>query len=108
MVGDAVDDVVRRAIGDDAAAISWIATHADTTEEPMVLVMAALLGRDAARLQRALALAGSIRDRQVIAIADAHLRHDRDMVDALARDHLVDHPDSYVVAWIASGPGAGW
>jgi hypothetical protein len=25
-----------------------------------------------------------------------------DLVDALARDHLVDYPDSLIVAWIAS------
>ena len=42
------------------------------------------------------------RDRQVVEIARAHLRGDADLVDALARDHLVDHPDSLVVAWIAS------
>ena len=26
----------------------------------------------------------------------------RELVDALARDHLVDYPDSLIVAWIAS------
>jgi hypothetical protein len=31
----------------------------------------------------------------------ARLAGDHDLVDALARDHLVDHPDSYVVSWIA-------
>ncbi len=36
-----------------------------------------------------------------MAIAIAHRRGDRDLVDALARDHLVDHPDSVLVAWIA-------
>jgi hypothetical protein len=25
------------------------------------------------------------------------------LVDALAREHLVDHPDSVLVAWIAAG-----
>jgi hypothetical protein len=105
MVRDAVDDMVRRAIGEDAAAIEWIGTHAATTRQPIVLVMAALLERDAALLRRALVLAATTRDRQVIAIAGAKLRQDREMVDALARDHLADHPDSYVVAWIASGAG---
>ena len=37
-----------------------------------------------------------------MAIATAHLRGERDLVDALARDHLVDHPDSVLVAWIAA------
>jgi hypothetical protein len=36
-----------------------------------------------------------------VAIAIAHQRGDGDLVDALARDHLVDHPDSVLVAWIA-------
>jgi hypothetical protein len=37
-----------------------------------------------------------------VAIATAHLRGHRDLVDALARDHLVDHPDNVLVAWIAA------
>ena len=36
-----------------------------------------------------------------MAIAGAHRRGERELVDALARDHLVDHPDSVLVAWIA-------
>jgi hypothetical protein len=39
-----------------------------------------------------------------VAIADACLSGDRALVDALARDHLVDNPGSFIVAWIASGP----
>ena len=42
------------------------------------------------------------RDRQVVAIAVAHVAGDADRVDALARDHLVDHPDSVLVAWITA------
>ena len=40
----------------------------------------------------------------MVAIARAWLAGDDELVDALARDHLVDHPDSYVVSWIASNP----
>jgi len=36
-----------------------------------------------------------------VAIATAHRRGYRQRVDALAREHLVDHPDSVLVAWIA-------
>ena len=36
-----------------------------------------------------------------VGIAAAHLRGERELVDALARDHLVDHPDNVLVAWIA-------
>ena len=46
--------------------------------------------------------AATSRDRQLVAIARAHLDGDGDLVDALARDHLVDYPDSLIVAWIAS------
>ena len=46
-------------------------------------------------------MAATTRDRQLVAIATAHLRGERDLVDALARDHLVDHPDNVLVAWIA-------
>jgi hypothetical protein len=40
--------------------------------------------------------------RQLVAIAAAHLNGDRDLVDALARDHLADHPSSVLVAWISA------
>jgi hypothetical protein len=66
------------------------------------LVMAALFSADGeALLDRAEHLAATTRDRQLVAIASAHLRGERELVDALARDHLVDHPDSVLVAWIA-------
>ena len=37
-----------------------------------------------------------------MAIARAHLAGDADLLDALVRDHLVDHPDSRLAAWIAT------
>ena len=68
----------------------------------MILVAAALFAADGDRLiARAEGIAATTRDRQLVAIAGAHLRGERDLVDALARDHLVDHPDSVLVAWIA-------
>ena len=51
-------------------------------------------------------LAATTRDRQLVAIATAHLRGERELVDALARDHLVDHPDNVLVAWIAGAISA--
>ncbi len=99
------DQAIRRAIGGDPAAIAWIVDQAATTDLPILLTMAALLGPDGSALERALQLAVEPRDRQVVAIARACLRGDRDLVDALARDHLVDRPDSYVVAWIAASGG---
>ena len=47
-------------------------------------------------------MAVTTRDRQLVEIASAHLRGDADRVEDLARDHLSDHPDSVLVAWITS------
>ena len=46
--------------------------------------------------------ARTTRDRQLVAIAAAHLDGDADLLGALVRDHLVDHPDSLLAAWIAT------
>ena len=71
-------------------------------EQVLRLVTAALVAPDGdGLLARAHGIAATTRDRQLVAIATAHLRGERDLVDALARDHLVDHPDNVLVAWIA-------
>ena len=86
------------AAGDAAA---FVAASRDS-DDPRVLVAAALYAADAdPLLARAATAATTTRDRQLVAIAAAHLRGERDVVDALARDHLVDHPDSVIAAWIA-------
>ena len=102
MTDDSVDTVIRQAIGGDRDATTWIVAQADTTESAIVIAMAALLERLPGRLDRALAAASTSRDRQVVEIARAHLDGNSELVDALARDHLVDYPDSLIVAWIAS------
>jgi hypothetical protein len=87
----------------DAAAIASIVDASRPSDAPQILVAAALFAPDGdALLARAGRLAESTRDRQLVAIATAHRAGDRDLVDALARDHLVDHPDSVLVAWIAA------
>jgi hypothetical protein len=96
------DAMVRSAIGGDAGAKSWVVTHAHTIDDAVLIAMAALLERLPEQLDRASALAATSRDRQVVAIARAHLQEERELVDALTRDHLVDYPDSLIVAWIAS------
>lgn len=69
----------------------------------VVLVVAALLaGGSDDLLADALRLATSTPDRQFVAIAAAFLAGDHDRVDALARDHLVDHPSRPVLAWIVT------
>jgi hypothetical protein len=66
------------------------------------LVAAALCASDGELLlARAAEIATTTRDRQLVAIAAAYLRGEPDVVDALARDHLVDHPDSVLAARIA-------
>jgi hypothetical protein len=40
----------------------------------------------------------------LVAIATAHLADDTDLLNALVRDHLSDHPDNVLAAWIASRP----
>jgi hypothetical protein len=102
MTDDSLDTVIRQAIGGDSDAASWVLTQADTTDSALVIAMAALLERLPRRLERALAAASTSRDRQVVEIARAHLDGNSELVDALARDHLVDYPDSLIVAWIAS------
>ncbi|MCU1502718.1 MAG: hypothetical protein JWM12_2072 [Ilumatobacteraceae bacterium] len=96
------DTVIRQAIGGDLGATTWIVAEADRSASALVIAMAALLERLPGRLDRALAAARTSRDRQVVEIARAHLDGDGALVDALARDHLVDFPDSLIVAWIAS------
>ena len=72
------------------------------------LVTAALdSGDEDGPLDEARAMAATTRDRQLVAIATAHLRGDRELVDALARDHLADHPDSVLVASIADASRRG-
>jgi len=96
------EQLIHQLVVGDAAAIAAIVEAARTSEEPMILVAAALFAADGAGLMaRAGGMAATTRDRQLVAIATAHLRGERDLVDALARDHLVDHPDNVLVAWIA-------
>jgi hypothetical protein len=102
MSEDAVETKIRQAIGGDPIATSWIVEHADASDDAVVISMAALVQRDAHRLDRARAVAATRRDRQVVAITSAYLDGRIDLVDALARDHLADYPDGLIVAWIAS------
>ena len=55
-------------------------------------------------LEQATGLAGTTRERQLIAIAAAHLAGETDRADFLAREHLVDYPDSDFAAWVTAAP----
>ena len=97
------EDLLHQLVVGDAAAIAAIVARSRTSDEPMILVAAALFAaaEQDELLARARAVATSTRDRQLVAIATAHVGGERHLVDALARDHLVDHPDNVLVAWIA-------
>lgn len=96
------DTLIRQVIGGYAEATARLVDQARSSDEPRLLVAAALLGPAGELLARAALVAVNTRDRQLVAIAAAHLAGDVDQVDALARDHLVDYPDSILVAWIAA------
>jgi hypothetical protein len=96
------EQLIHQLVVGDPAAIAAIVDEARTSDDPSIVVAAALFAPDAAPfLDRARGIAATTRDRQLVAIAAAHMRGERDLVDALAREHLVDHPDSVLVAWIA-------
>lgn len=89
------------AVGSPAAA--RIIEQARTSDDVTTLVSAALFAPDPTDLlQHAAAMATTTRERQVVAIATAHVAGNTDLVDALARDHLTDHPASVLVAWITA------
>ena len=96
------EELIHQLVVGDAAAITEIVDASRTSDDPMILVAAALFAPDGEGLvARARGIAGTTRDRQLVAIAGAHLDGDHELVDALARDHLADHPDNVLVAWIA-------
>jgi hypothetical protein len=97
------DQLVRRLIANDAAAIEVLVERAVTSDDPTVLVAAALVVPGwRLLLDRAAAAAENGRERQLVAVAEAHLRGDGDRALLLARDHLAGHPDSLLAAHIAA------
>lgn len=93
--------LLQRLIGGDAAAAAEVLDQAATSQNPSLLVAAALLSADHAPLVRANERAITTRERQLVVLADAHLDGNTDRFDALIRDHLADHPDHLLAAWIA-------
>jgi len=96
------EQLIHRLVVGDPEAIGSLLEASRTSEDPTVLVAAALFAPDRDSLiRRASEAATTTRERQLVAIAAAHLGGRPDLVDALSRDHLVDHPDNVLVAWIA-------
>ena len=96
--------VIHKLVVGDAAAIAEILEQAHSSDDVTTVVAAALFALDDNELMaRAAALAVTARERQLVTIAAAHLRGDTDRAEDLARDHLADHPDDVLVAWITAG-----
>ncbi len=95
------DTLVRRVVGGDRKAEALVATTAPTSSSVPLLVTAAIVTDDPTHLRRARGLARTARERQLTALAEAHLGHQTDLLDALVRDHLVEHPDHLLASWIA-------
>jgi hypothetical protein len=93
--------LLNRLVGGDLLAPAEIVDRAPTSVSPSLLVAAALIDQEPRLLFRAAEHATTTRDRQLVALADAHLRGDADLLDALVRDHLSEHPDNLLAAWIA-------
>jgi hypothetical protein len=97
------ENVIHQLVVGGDAAIADIIERAQTSDDVTVMVAAAMFAPVPRELlHRAAGVAETTRDRQVVAIAVAHVAGDAARVDALARDHLVDHPDSVLVAWITA------
>ncbi|HTJ34091.1 MAG TPA: hypothetical protein VL738_12755 [Dactylosporangium sp.] len=100
---DDIDRLIRRLIGGDERAAAEIHERSRTEAAPVLLVAAALLAAEPGDLlDRAVGAATTTRDRQLVAIARAHLDGDEERLDAFVRDHLAEHPDNILAAWIAA------
>jgi hypothetical protein len=96
--------LLHRLIGDHPDAPAEIIELATDSTSAPILVAAALVMGDVDLVTRAALHATTTRDRQLVALADAHLRGDADLLHVLVRDHLSEHPDNLLAAWIAGRP----
>lgn len=98
-----IDHLLHRLIGGDPTAAAEILHRAKTASTPKLLVAAALITNEPHELlARAAQNAITTRDRQLVAVATAHLDDNTDVLDVLVREHLSDFPDNILAAWIAS------
>lgn len=97
--------LLRHLIAGEPDAPGAVLDRATTSADPGLLVAAALLSeRPEPLLTRADAAATTTRDRQLVAVARAGIGGDDELLDALVRDHMADHPDHVLAAWIAGRP----
>jgi hypothetical protein len=79
-----------------------LSNEASSSSSAAVLVALAVRTGHEAYLHRARRHAATSRDRQLVELAAGHLAADHERFDALVRDHLVEHPDHVVAAWVAA------
>jgi hypothetical protein len=96
--------LLRRLIGGLPEAVDAVLDRPPASTAVPLMVAAALVRKDPDLLSRAAAHAITTRDRQLVALADARLHGDADLLDVLVREHLAEHPDSLLAAWIAGLP----
>lgn len=97
------EQLIRDLVAGSDGSTAALREAARTSSHPAVLVAAALVVPARPELlDRAAAAANGTRDRQLVAIARAHLHGDADRALLLARDHLATHPGSLLVAHIAA------
>lgn len=96
--------LILRLVAGDPDAVAEVLAQTATTRSASVLVVAAMVSRDAGHLDRAAEVATDPRERRLVVLARTHLAGDAALLDALVRDHLADHPDHLLAAWIAGRP----
>ena len=98
---DSTTALLDRLIADDPAAAAEVLDAASTSVSPALLVAAALLTLAPEGLVHAAALARTTRERQLVALGEAYLAGETDRLAVLAREHVDEHPDHSLAAWIA-------
>jgi hypothetical protein len=93
--------LLHRLIGEHPDAPAEVIERATGSTSAPLLVAAALLVGYVDIIDRAAKHDTTTRDRQMVALAEAHLRGDADLLHVLVRDHLSEHPDNLLAAWIA-------
>jgi hypothetical protein len=99
------ENLIHQLVIGDTLAAAEIAQRAQGSDDVDFIVAAAVFAHSRALVARAATRAETTRERQLVAIAAAHLEGETNRVRDLAREHLADHPDSVLVAWISARSG---